>query len=153
MVAHINEKLDFTTEVFIVHKDRVLLRRHNKFNSMWLSVGGHIDPGEDLLEAAVREVKEEVGLDVVIDASDVRFKSVEENWQELIPPVAIGRHRVNETHEHVVFVYFATSESDAVTPEVADDVWKWVTKEELAEMDLLPNVRYYAEAALERLGS
>ncbi|MCE9541634.1 NUDIX domain-containing protein [Candidatus Kaiserbacteria bacterium] len=152
-MAHIHEKMDFTTEVFIVHKNKVLLRRHEKFGSVWLSVGGHVELDEDPTQTAIREVKEEVGLDVVLDARDRRFTSVEENWNELIPPAALGRHRVNETHEHIVLVYFATSDSDAVVPEKPDDVWMWVTKDELAAMELLPNIRYYAEAALERLGT
>ncbi|MFK5282779.1 NUDIX domain-containing protein, partial [Lacticaseibacillus paracasei] len=62
-MAHIHEKIDFTVEVFIVHKDKVLLRMHDKFK-FWLSIGGHIELDEDPIQAAYREVKEEVGLDV-----------------------------------------------------------------------------------------
>ena len=59
-MPHIHEKIDFTAEVFIVHHNRVLLRLHDKYN-IWLSVGGHIELNEDPMEAAIREVKEEVG--------------------------------------------------------------------------------------------
>ena len=152
MVAHIHGKIDFTAEVFVVYKDTVLLKRHRKFNSIWLSVGGHIELDEDPTEAAVREVKEEVGLNVVLYDGDQRFRSVEDDYRDLIPPIALGCHQVNDTHRHLVLVYFATTDSDNVIPERPDDEWIWVTKEKLATMDLRPNVRYYAEAALEKLG-
>ena len=64
-MPHIHEKIDFTVEVFIVHKDKVLLRMHDKYH-LWLSVGGHIELDEDPVQGIIREVKEEVGLDIKI---------------------------------------------------------------------------------------
>ena len=150
-MSHTSETMCYTAEVFIVHGDKVLLKRHRKYGSIWLSVGGHIEAGEDPVEAALREVKEEVGLDVVIDDGAQRFKSVEEHYRDLIPPVAMARHSIPDGREHLIFVYFARSASDQVIPEVADDEWRWVTRDELTTMDLVPNVRAYAEAALEAL--
>ena len=54
-MPHIHDNIDFTAEVFVVYKGRVLLRKHDKYK-MWLSVGGHIEPDEDPNQAAVREV-------------------------------------------------------------------------------------------------
>jgi 8-oxo-dGTP pyrophosphatase MutT (NUDIX family) len=62
-MAHLNYYLDLCVEVYIVHADAVLLRLHEKYN-LWTGPGGHIDPGEDCNEAALREVWEEVGLRV-----------------------------------------------------------------------------------------
>jgi 8-oxo-dGTP pyrophosphatase MutT (NUDIX family) len=140
-----------TAEVFIVRKDKVLLKRHRKYGSIWLSVGGHIEQGEDPADTALREVKEEVGLDVMLFDKYQQFHTVEENYRDILPPIAIGRHRVNESLEHIVLVYFATSDSDAVVPEESTDEWVWATKDELNTMDLLPNIRAYALAALETL--
>jgi len=64
-MPHIHKLIDFTVEVFIVHKHKVLLRRHDKYKK-WLSIGGHIELHEDPVEAAIREVKEEVGLEVEV---------------------------------------------------------------------------------------
>lgn len=122
---------------------------------IWLSVGGHIELDEDPNQAAVREVKEEVGLDVVLWDGNRKLRHERDDFVELIPPVALNRHRISPTHEHVSMVYFASSPSDSVAVgqggDRSDD-WKWVTKEELTSMDLRPDVRFYAETALDVVG-
>lgn len=152
-MAHIHERVDFCAEVFVVCENRVLLRMHDKYK-MWLSVGGHIELDEDPNEAAVREVKEEVGLDVVLWDGNRRFDDGGENKQ-LIPPVALNRHRINDTHEHVSLVYFGRASSDAVQVSAHDrsDEWRWLTKGELDTLDLRPDTRFYAKLALDTLGA
>lgn len=46
-------------------KGEILLARSTKFHNKWTLVGGHIEPGETVLQAMVREVKEELGLEVI----------------------------------------------------------------------------------------
>jgi 8-oxo-dGTP pyrophosphatase MutT (NUDIX family) len=153
-MPHIHEKIDFCVEVFIVHKNKVLLRMHDKFK-YWLSVGGHIELDEDPNMAAVREVKEEVGLDIKLSG---HARSVVENdlgFRELIPPRFLGRHIVNPTHDHIMFVYFATSETDVIADSTSDHEraeTKWFTMEELSNTKLVPNVEFYAKEALKELG-
>src|SRR3989344_5859609 len=106
LMPHIHEKIDFTAEVFIVHQDKVLLRKHDKYK-IWLSIGGHIELDEDPNQAALREVKEEVGLGV--DLYNPHSTPFPISSGELIPPIFVNRHRINEKHEHVTLVYFATS--------------------------------------------
>jgi len=51
--------------VAIVNKDKILLARNSAFINNWFShVAGYADVGESLENAVIREVKEEVGLDV-----------------------------------------------------------------------------------------
>jgi len=151
-MPHIHEKIDFVVETFIVHKDKVLLRLHDKFH-FWLSIGGHVELDEDPNQAAIREIKEEVGLDVKLYAGNKLNAYSDDEDKQLIPPVGLSRHFVNPTHEHVCHTYFATAVSDTVIPEKPDDQWKWVTKEELKTMGLKPAVQFYAEKALEILGT
>lgn len=146
-MPHIHEKIDFTVEVFVVYQDKVLLRKHDKYG-MWLSVGGHIELDEDPNEAALREVKEEVGLDVTL--VDTREYTGDEHVKELIAPISLNRHRISETHEHVTLVYFAKAQSDAVRPEHEGDAWRWCSKEELDEIDdLQGNIVFYAKKAID----
>ena len=123
---------------------------HDKYH-FWCSVGGHIEPDEDPIQGALREVKEEVGLDVVLWDGNKRFTTTEKTFDNLIPPVAVNRHLAGDAHEHVTFVYFATVTTDKIVPEHSRDEWRWVSKEELAVMDLKPNIREYAEGALDTL--
>jgi 8-oxo-dGTP pyrophosphatase MutT (NUDIX family) len=153
-MAHIHEKVDFTVEVFIVYKNKVLLRMHDKYN-VWCSVGGHIELDEDPIQAAYREVKEEVGLDIELVGKSVPDLG-EEKFKIMMPPQYLGRHRVNETHEHVVHVYFAKSNTDVISDSVLEhekgSEIKWATMEDLQTMDLVPNIKFYAEQALKELG-
>lgn len=152
-MSHIHEKLDFTVEVFIVHKDKVLLRKHDKYK-IWLSVGGHIEPDEDPNQAALREVKEEVGLDVEL-FDNRKEKPPQDDTHDLIPPRFVNRHHINEHHEHVTFVYFATSETDMIVASAIEqsEELKWFTKVEVSDQKyaLKPNIRFYAEKALTEL--
>lgn len=155
IMPHIHKKIDFTAEVFVVHRDKVLLRKHDKYN-MWLSVGGHIELNEDPNEAAIREVKEEVGLDVTL-ADDLRpFKKDTAEYHELTPPKYMNRHLVSDGHEHITLIYFGRSFTDAaVIPdghEKSDDI-KWFTREELEKNieGIEETIRFYALRALEEL--
>lgn len=152
-MAHIHEKIDFCVEVFIVYKNKVLLRMHDKYK-IWLSVGGHIELDESPEEAAVREAKEEVGLDVtIIDSKPL--PNDESDYKMLIAPRYLGSHYVNDIHRHTIFVYFAKSNTDKIINSISEHEraeTRWVTKEELANMNLRPNVLFYAIKALEELG-
>jgi 8-oxo-dGTP pyrophosphatase MutT (NUDIX family) len=136
----------------------VLLRMHDKFK-IWLSVGGHIELDEDPVEAAIREVKEEVGLEIkIIGESKGPLDGHADNrgYTYLIPPRFLGRHPVSPTHEHIAFVYFATSETGALSDPIHQHERTetvWATKEDLETMDLIPNVKFYAEEALRELSS
>ena len=150
-MAHIHEKIDFCVEAFIVHENKVLLRMHDKLK-FWLSIGGHIELDEDPIEAIHREVKEEVGLDIkILGEAD----GPQDGTKYLIPPKFLNRHHIGkEGHEHVVFVYFATSDTGNITQSLNEherSETRWVSIEELKNMDLVPNVRFYAEEALKEL--
>jgi 8-oxo-dGTP pyrophosphatase MutT (NUDIX family) len=152
-MPHIHEKVDFAADVLIVHKSKVLLRKHDKYK-IWLAVGGHIELDEDPNQTAIREVKEEVGLDVVLVGHPEIFTKPEDG-KELIPPRFINRHRINETHEHVSMVYFATTKSTDVVQgktEISDAI-HWFTRKELDDptFGISERIRYYAKTALDEV--
>ena len=153
-MPHIHEKIDFTAEAFIVNKNKVLLRIHDKLK-IWMSIGGHIELDEDPVEAVVREAKEEVGLDIKVVGEIKPVENEIYNYREIIAPRHLGRHNIGATHEHVVFVYYAYSSTQEVKDAHSDhekSETKWCTMEDLENMDLLPNVRFYASEALRELG-
>ncbi len=154
-MPHLHDKIDFVSDVYVVHNNKVLLRKHDKYG-IWLSVGGHIELNEDPNQAAIREVKEEVGLNVTL--WDIRlYKEATPNEQELIPPVFLNRHFVSETHEHVSHVYFALATTSKVTNEgeEASDEVRWFSLEDLegGNYQIIDRVRAYAKLALEKLAT
>jgi len=153
-MPHIHEKIDFTVETFIVYKDKVLLRKHNEYK-IWLSVGGHIKLDEDPTEAAIRKAREEAGLHTTLFCNPERETDFKAKEKSLIPPEYLNRHHITETHEHVTFIYFATSETDQFKlPEgESTNNYRWFTKEELIKNDYgIPEAtRFYALKTLEKL--
>ena len=63
-------------EVYIVHEGKVLMHKRaenkEKFPGFWIGPGGHVDEEEDVLSTAIREVKEETGVD--IGEKDIKLK-------------------------------------------------------------------------------
>jgi len=154
-MPHIHELIDFTVEVFIVNKNKVLLRKHDKYN-IWLSVGGHVELNEDPNKAAIREVKEEVGLDINLVPSSLILKTDKEKYEHLIAPVFMNKHKINEKHEHITLVYFAKSNSNKIKQggkEISKDC-KWFSLEDLESLkeNISETVKIYAKTALNFLG-
>lgn len=148
-------EVDYTVEVFVVCDGRVLLRMHDKLG-FWLSVGGHVELHEDPPQAALREVREEVGLNVRLDDSHMLYREISEGYTELPPPVFMCRMRMSESHDHVTMTYFASSDTQEVAPSGIDrsDVWRWLSLDELddAALGLDESIKFYATTALHRLG-
>jgi len=152
-MGHIHEKIDFTASVYIVFEGKVLLHMH-KVHKTWLPPGGHIELNEGPIEAAVREAKEETGLDVQLIGKGKTYDSPYES-QDLILPRFLSRHffDAGRTHEHVDLGYLARAESDVVRHEVEGMGIRWFSKEDLEEdaYDLLPDVRAHALVALSEI--
>ena len=55
----------FTATLYIFFEGKTLLHCHPKLGK-WVPPGGHLEPNETPPEAAIREAKEETGLDVAI---------------------------------------------------------------------------------------
>jgi 8-oxo-dGTP pyrophosphatase MutT (NUDIX family) len=151
-MPHIHEQIDFTAEVFVVYQNKVLLRKHDKYK-MWLSVGGHVELHEDPNQAAIREVKEEVSLDIALYDKNRLFTKDTDTYHELIPPVFMNRHTISPTHQHITLVYFGIATTDVLvvdeTTEVSDGL-KWFTVDELddPQYDLSDTLKHYAREAL-----
>ena len=128
-MAHLHEKIDFTVAIFVVHDGKILLVHHRKLDK-WLPLGGHIELDEEPEQAALREAKEESGLDVELLGE--RPPTTEPGTRALIAPRFLDIHRINATHEHIGLIYFArvTGGDLALAAAEHHDI-RWVSADEL----------------------
>ena len=133
----------FTATTYVLFDNHVLLHFHKKLK-IWIPVGGHIDRDELPPDAAVREVKEETGLDVELILPKTLLKC--SNGEELIGPFHIMLHNINEFHQHIDMVYFAKSKTDELNvPDGESDEMKWFSREDLEnDGELLDDVKIVA---------
>ncbi len=151
-MPHIHEKIDYTVCVYIVYANKVLFIKHKSLG-IWLQVGGHIELNEVPEEAAVREAKEESGLDVELIGE--RPTGEHGSGQYLIAPAYLDIHHISATHQHIGMVYFARAKTDQVRfdPAESDDI-RWMSASDLddPQFSILPSVRFFAHEALKRCG-
>lgn len=109
--------------------DEILIIARSSYDSMpgvWETPGGGLEIGEDPLGAIIREVKEEVGLDVVV-----------KNVIDVVPDAGVKNNEKN----HVLQIYYAV---ELVNPEQTVKLsqdhseFKWVKPEDLKEIKISP---------------
>jgi 8-oxo-dGTP pyrophosphatase MutT (NUDIX family) len=152
-MPHIHEKIDFTVAIFVVHKDKVLLIHHRKLDK-WLPLGGHIELDEDPEAAALREAREESGLEVELLGD--RPPTTEPGTRALIAPRFLDIHRITDSHEHIGMIYWARPKSGtlALAVEEHHDV-RWCGAADLEQLrpPMSNAVKWYCLKAIEECGS
>ncbi len=152
-MAHIFYDLDFTVSVFVVHEDRVLLIHHKKLDK-WLSLGGHIEIGENPEEAALREVREESGLDVELLGR--RQPRTFPGTTNLTAPAYLDVHDISGDHRHIGLIYFARAGSAQVQlAEQEHNEIRWFSVAELADpsWQVPEAIQFYSAEAMAVAGS
>ena len=147
-MAHIHEKIDFTVAIFVVHDAKILLIHHRKLDK-WLPLGGHIELDEDPEIAALREAREESGLEVELLGE--RPPTTEPGTRALIAPSFLDIHRITDTHEHIGMIYWARPKGGTV--QLATDEHhdiRWCSSAELDRLQpaMSQAVKWYCRRAL-----
>ena len=126
----------------------MLLMKHSKLGK-WIQPGGHIEKGETPDEAARRETREEVGLEIrFVDKADIEA----ENSENLPRPFNTNLHSISEDHMHCDFGFLAEPEREVdATHDHEHDGQKWFLKQELKDIEDIPeNVRNLCLLAIEK---
>ena len=125
--AHDKNLLHNEIAVFIINdKGQVLLEKRSankRFDpNKWALCAGHVDAGESLESAALREMKEEVGISI--------------NQNELIP-FAERSISIKETNSHITYYYYVKlnlKETDFIIQEEELSEVKWFDIDKVIEM-------------------
>ncbi|HOW60327.1 MAG TPA: nucleotide exchange factor GrpE [Candidatus Moranbacteria bacterium] len=112
--------------LIINSKEEILLGESKKWKGKWTVFGGHVELGEKTEEAIAREIKEETGLDVKVEAQlDFSESIFDKDFHE---------------EKHFIFLdYVCRYEGDEkvkVNGEFKKDGYKWLTIEEAKKMNL-----------------
>ena len=118
--------VEVASSVIIANEEgKILLTKSPKWNNKWAIPGGHIEPGENMKEAARREGEEETGLE--LDIGELV------SFGELINPKGF--------HRPAHFIYFdfaciARGDQKVILEKRELSEYVWILPEEALEMDL-----------------
>ena len=133
----------FSVAVYARRSDRVLVIHHRRLGT-WLPLGGELEPGETPLEAAIRELREESGL-------EGRFAPLR-GACDGVPPGLLGyeEHQAGSKGLHMNFVFVAeVAPGVEVAPNHEFAEFLWVDRAELLALDSPLNVREFGLLALD----
>jgi 8-oxo-dGTP pyrophosphatase MutT (NUDIX family) len=136
----------FVATVYVVSDGAVALHEHDKLG-MWLPAGGHIDRDELPHEAALRETREELGLDVRLvtpeeDIESETVRSIPQPQHFLLEDINVDQQG-QVGHQHIDFIFYGEAEHREIAPKEGEqpaEDWTWFTAEDLrSSTDRLPS--------------
>jgi len=142
-------KTDLVVAGFIFDNDKVLLIHHKKLN-MWLPPGGHIDKDETPDEALLREIKEELGIDVeILNKNELQVEG--KIKKQLATPIYANVHDVGN-HDHCCLFYLCQLKNNTINVNKNElNDFKWFSIEDLTKDIISSAVRNQALKAFEIL--
>lgn len=134
-----NSLVPAASAVVVDDEGRILVARRRD-NDLWTIPGGAMEPGETIAQTAVREVKEETGIDVEVVG--------------LVGLYSDPRHVVEYSDGEVrqqFSICFACRPTSAVTaPSDETSEIRYVEPDELHALDIHPSIRLRIQHHLER---
>jgi len=140
-------KTDLVVAGYVTHHDKVLLIHHKKLD-LWLPLGGHIEENETPDQALLREIKEEVGIDVeILNRSKLPLEgNIRYN---LATPFYVNVHSVGD-HDHCCLFYVCKAinpEQLKINKELKN--FDWFSRNDLYKEHVPVDVRTQSLCALE----
>lgn len=121
---------------FVINGEDILMMKrapHKRvFPNQYNGLGGHIERDEDPLTGAIREIKEESGLDV----HSIKLRTI---------------HNIDAGADTgiILFVYTAISDSRDVLQDTDEGTLEWIPKSKILEIDLVEDLPYLIPRVLE----
>lgn len=141
-----NQIAHITASAWVTNKDhtKILMAFHNIYNSFsWL--GGHADGNEDLLEVAIKEVKEESGINNVVPLSKEIF-SLEALTVD--GHIKNGKYVSSHLHLNITYLLEADDKEELHVKEDENSSVKWFKKDEAV---LASNEKWFRDNVYSKL--
>ena len=106
-------------------KNRVLLTHHRKLNK-WLQLGGHCDGDPDVMAVAMREAKEESGIEKIEPVTTDIFDLD-------VHPIPVRGNEPAHDHYDIRFLLRVTGDANFTITEESHEL-AWLTPTEIAKM-------------------
>lgn len=111
--------------VAIVKEGKILMLRRRD-NKKWTMPGGTLELGENLINCALREVKEETGLNIVI-------KDIIGTYTD---PNIIIEYSDGEVRQEFTILYFGEYKEGEIQIDEESEEYKWINIKEVLNLDL-----------------
>jgi 8-oxo-dGTP pyrophosphatase MutT (NUDIX family) len=148
----------FTTSVFIINNSekhfKIALIHHKKFDR-WMVPGGHIEPFENQVEAAIREAREETGLSIQL-FSFLHSENEVNDSEWILPPEYFYQQLIPESskedsHYHLDFAYLAFANEVEFTFNAKETIdIQWVDLEEALNFNLFEGTRFIIQELISK---
>ena len=143
-----NPPRHFVVSGYVVYAGKTLLLLHKKLG-LWLPPGGHINEGELPEEAAVREIREETGLDVELLSPQRAPDPSAPGVRYLRVPNHVQLEDIPNHPQHIDLIYFCRAKSDQArfSPKESRAL-RWHSIEPLPDAHIRDEVRDTATLAI-----
>ena len=130
----------FVAEVYMIYQQQLLMFKRSSskklFPNYWALPGGHIEDNEDALAAAIREVKEETGLNILPE--NIQLK------------VVAMHHHLDRQEMFMAFAFVVHLDQQFPLSQDSDEGQAaWIPIDQALQMpEVFPPVKYYFDHVL-----